>query len=105
MIKAVSAKVATPSLIVRPGDQVALIDAGLGALQVSEGTGIIDLGRMALTFRSTMNDGVHGSPPIADLDYRPGGVGSTVLLDEDAAPAFWQAVTDGTVTEDDLQEY
>jgi len=105
VIKAISAEAATPSLLVRPGDQVALIDAGLGALRVSDETGILDLGRMALTFRSVMNDGVHGSPPIADLDYRPGGVGSTVLLDEERGPGFWQTVTDGTVTEADLQEY
>lgn len=105
VIKAISAEVATPSLAVRPGDQVALIDAGLGALRVSEGTGIIDLGRMALAFRSTMNEGVQGNPPIGDMDYRPGGVGSTVLLDEERAPGFWQAVLDGTVAEDDLQEY
>ncbi|HIZ34776.1 MAG TPA: LCP family protein [Candidatus Ruania gallistercoris] len=105
VIQAVSAEVATPSLAVRPGDQVALLDAGLGALRVSEGTGIIDLGRMALNFRSTMSDGVHGTPPIGVMDYRPGGVGSTILLDEERAPGFWQAVADGTVTEDDLQEY
>ena len=105
VIKAISAKVATPSLLVRPGDQVALIDAGLGAVLVSDETGIIDLGRMALTFRSVMQDGVHGSPPISDLDYRPGGVGSTVLLDSERGPAFWQAVSDGIVTEADLQEY
>lgn len=105
VIKAISAEVATPSLAVRPGDQVALIDAGLGAVLVSDGTGIIDLGRMALTFRSAMSDGVHGNPPIGNLDYRPGGVGSTVLIDEERGPGFWQAVLDGTVTEDDLQEY
>src|SRR5699024_3868673 len=57
VIKAISAEAATPSLLVRPGDQVALIDAGLGALRVSDETGILDLGRMALTFRSVMNDG------------------------------------------------
>lgn len=103
VIRAVSKKVATPSLILRPWDQVQLIDAGLGAVLVSEDTGIIDLGQMALTFRAAMSEGVHGSPPIADMGYAPGGIGSTVLLDPDKAPAFFDAVAEGTVSEDDLQ--
>ncbi len=106
VISAVSDAVVDPSLVFRPGEQVRLIGAGLGALQVSEGTGIIDLGQMALAFRNaTGPDGVRGTPPVANLDYRPGGVGSTVLLDPDLAPAFFEAVADGTVTEGDLQEY
>ncbi|UFU07529.1 LCP family protein [Ruania halotolerans] len=106
VIQAVTSTVADPSLVFRPGEQVRLASAGLGALDVSEGTGIIDLGQMALAFRNaTGSDGVRGTPPVADLDYRPGGVGSTVLLDPDLAPAFFEAVADGTVTEADLQQY
>ncbi|SEE97995.1 LCP family protein [Ruania alba] len=106
VIQAVSSNVADPTLVFRPGEQVRLVSAGLGALDVSEGTGIIDLGQMALTFRDATGDGgVRGTPPVAELDYRPGGVGSTVLLHPDLAPGFFEAVADGTVTEDDLQEY
>lgn len=102
VIQAVTGQVADLSLAYKPGEQVRLIDAGLGALLVSEGTGILDLGRMALAFRNaTGEDGVRGAPPIADLDYRPGGVGSTVLLDPDLAPGFFQSVLDGTVTDED----
>ena len=102
VIQAVTSQVADPSLVARPGEQVRLIDAGLGALEVSNGTGILDLGRMALAFRdATGEDGVRGAPPIASLDYRPGGVGSTVLLDPDLAPAFFASLVDGTVTNDD----
>ncbi|WP_420113880.1 LCP family protein [Pseudactinotalea sp.] len=102
VIQAVTGKIANPSLVAKPGEQVRLVDAGLGALTVSEGTNILDMGRMALAFRNaTAEDGVRGAPPIASMDYRPGGVGSTVLLDEALAPAFFQSLIDGTVTNDD----
>ncbi len=105
VIQAITGAVADPSLVWRPGDQVDLIDAGLGALTVSEGTNILDMGRLALAFRAaTGEDGVRGAPPIADLDYREGGVGSAVLLDPELAPAFFEAVADGTVTADDLAQ-
>lgn len=99
VIQAVTAAVAKPGELIKPWQQVRLLDAGLGVLTVSEGTGILDLGRMALAFRTATGEGgVRGTPPIADLDYRGGGVGSAVLLDEAAAPGFFQHVADGTVT-------
>jgi len=99
LISAVSSNIAQPSLVLHPGRQVELIDAGTGALVLSEETNVIGLGRLALAFRAaTGPDGVRGTPPIANPDYRPGGVGSTVLLDPDAAPAFWVSVTDGTLS-------
>jgi LCP family protein required for cell wall assembly len=99
LISAVAAKAEDPSLLVKPTTQVALIDTGLGVLTTSEGTDILDLGRLALAFRSaTGPGGVTGTPPIASLDYRPGGVGSTVLLDESQVATFFTAVRDGTLT-------
>ncbi len=106
LIQAITSTVADPSLVTQPGEQVRLAEAGLGALLVSEGTGILDLGRMALAFRNaTGDDGVRGAPPIADMDYRPGGVGSTVLLDPDLAPGFFQSLLDGTVTDEDTHSF
>ncbi|MFV0253060.1 MAG: LCP family protein [Beutenbergiaceae bacterium] len=102
LIQAVTSAVVKPSLLVQPGEQVSLIEAGLAALTVSEGSNIIDLGRMALAFRAaTGPDGVRGAPPISNPDYRPGGIGSTVQLDPELAPAFFAAVADGTVTPED----
>lgn len=104
VIQAVTSAVADPSLAVQPGRQVDLVGAGLGALTVSDGTNILDLGRMALAFRNaTGADGVRGAPPIADGNYRPGGVGSSVLL-ADTAPAFFASVADGTVTQEDAEQ-
>jgi len=98
VISAISTQLKDKSLFVSPGRQVALIKAGAAATHVDEDAGIIDLGRLALAFRNANGDkGVTGTPPIKDLDYRPGGVGSSVLLDPDTSPAFWTAVRDGTL--------
>ncbi|MBO3101426.1 LCP family protein [Cellulomonas sp. zg-ZUI168] len=99
LIGAVMGKVDPAQLLVRPGQQVALIDAGTGALTVSDGTGIIDMAKLALAFKAANGpDGITGTPPIASIDYRPGnGVGSAVQLDPDASPAFWAAIRDGSL--------
>ncbi|TGJ98130.1 LytR family transcriptional regulator [Actinotalea fermentans ATCC 43279 = JCM 9966 = DSM 3133] len=98
VIGAVSAKAADKSLLLKPWAQVSLLDAGLASMVVDQRTGIIDLGRMALAFREANGpEGVTGTPPISDPDYRPGGIGSTVRLDPDLGPVFWTDVRDGTL--------
>lgn len=97
VIQAIAQKAADPQVLLRPGDQVDLVEAGTGALLVDERTGIIDVGRLALAFReATGPEGVTGTPPIADPGYNPGtGIGSTVLLDEDTVDQFWSDLRDG----------
>lgn len=103
VVAAVVNKVATPATLVNPTKQVDLIAAGLGALLVDTDTGIIDLGRMALAFRNaTGPNGIRGTPPIANFDYRPGGIGSTVLLDETRAPVFFEKMRAGQLTAADV---
>ena len=66
----------------------------------------MDLARLALAFRSATGDGgVTGTPPIADFDYHPGGVGSTVLLDETLAPQFFEKLANGELTQEDIQQF
>lgn len=104
VIQAITSTVADPGLAVRPGEQVRLVDAGVGALHVSEGTNITNLGRMALAFRNASgSDGVRGAPPIADMSYRPGGIGAAVLL-EDHYTEFFASVADGSVTQEDTND-
>ncbi|WP_230977322.1 LCP family protein [Georgenia yuyongxinii] len=105
VIGAVVKEVAKPATLVNPVDQVQLIDAGTNALVVDTDTGIIDLARMALAFRgATGPDGIVGAPPIASMDYRPGGgLGSTVLLDQEKAPVFFQKLRDGELTAADVE--
>jgi len=98
IVSAVTAAAAKPSLIFQPSRQVALIDAGTGALTASNGTDVIDLARFALAFRdATGPKGITGTPPIKSMDYRPGNVGSTVQLDPKLTPVFFQAIKNGTL--------
>src|SRR5690606_12640090 len=63
LISAITGKVAQPSLVVNPGRQINLIRSGTDALATSEGTGILDLGRLALAFRAaTGPGGITGTP-------------------------------------------
>ncbi|MDR2723190.1 MAG: LCP family protein [Cellulomonadaceae bacterium] len=83
-----------PSLLFQPARQVHLIEAGLGAVATDERSGIIDLGRMALTFRAANGpDGITGTPPLGSLNYH----GGAVQLDPDQGPGFWRAIADGTL--------
>ncbi|WP_239073221.1 LCP family protein [Sediminihabitans luteus] len=96
VIGAVADAVVEPSLLWHPGRQVDLIDAGTAALTVDESSGMVDLAKLGLAFRAaTGPDGVTGTPPISNPDYRPGGVGSTVLLDPETVPQFWTDVLEG----------
>ncbi len=96
LVKAVLANVDPRQLALHPSRQVALVDAATATLTVDESSDIIDLGRLALAFRAANSDaGITGTPPIASMDYRPGGVGSTVLLDPDETPTFFRQIRDG----------
>jgi len=104
LVASIISEVATPATVLDPRGHVDLIDSALGAIVVDEETGIIDLARMALAFRSaTGADGLIGPPPIADLNYQPGGVGSTVLLDPERAPGFFERLRNGELTPADFE--
>ncbi|GIG39598.1 LCP family protein [Cellulomonas phragmiteti] len=99
LIGAVMGKVSPGSLALDPGAQVALVDAGTGALTFDEDAGVIDVARLALAFRAANGEGgITGTPPIASMDHRPGGnIGSTVLLDPELTPGFFAAIRDGSL--------
>lgn len=98
LIGAVMGKVNPGSLALNPGAQVALVEAGTGALTFDEDAGVLDVARLALAFRAANGEGgITGTPPIASMDHRPGGVGSTVLLDPDTTPGFFEAIRDGSL--------
>ncbi|MCC2312899.1 LCP family protein [Cellulomonas xiejunii] len=98
LIGAVMGKVSPGSLAFDPGAQVALVDAGTGALTFDEDAGVLDVARLALAFRAANAEGgITGTPPIVSIDYRPGNIGSTVLLDADATPDFFAAIRDGSL--------
>lgn len=98
LIGAVMGKVSPGALALDPGAQVSLVRAGTGALTFDEDAGVLDVARLALAFRAANGDGgITGTPPIASMDHRPGGVGSTVLLDPDQAAGFFAAIRDGSL--------
>lgn len=97
LVGVVAQDLLSPSTVLNPFKLIPVTSAGLDAFRVSEGTGVFDLGKFALTLRSGMGgNAVTGTPPIKDLDYRVNGAGSTVLLDPDLLPAFWDAIANGT---------
>jgi len=87
LISALTSEVATPSLLANPGAQVSVLGAGLGAISASEGTNVIDFGRLALAFRAaTGPEGITGTPPL----------GAHRQLDATQGPAFWESIRNGT---------
>ena len=103
LLQALTRTVADPGLLARPGDQVELLRTGTSALTVSEGSSLLDLGRLALAVRAATGPaGITGTPPIVSMDHRPGGVGSTVLLDPDRTPQFFADIRDGALPPGDV---
>lgn len=89
-------RVTSPAVLLNPISQVRLAGSGSGALTTSDGTGIIDVGRMALTARSAMNSGRTLSIPIEDPEYQTRHSGVAILTDESDVAAFFSSVADGS---------
>jgi LCP family protein required for cell wall assembly len=96
LVSAVVDGVFTSKVIANPFEAMRVADSGLAAFRVSDGTGPLDLARIALTFRAAQGDqAVTGTPPIEDWGYHVDGVGSTVLLDPEFADRFWEKIANG----------
>ncbi|AOZ73448.1 hypothetical protein BK816_03280 [Boudabousia tangfeifanii] len=94
-------KATSAGTILNPGKQLALVRAATGSLEVDRNTSLVDLMKMALSYRSASKDKLSGIPPIKDLDYR-GGHGSSVLLDPKEAPVFFNRVMKGEIKPEDF---
>eukprot|EP01135_Chromosphaera_perkinsii_P010320 Nk52_evm1s2110 gene=Nk52_evmTU1s2110 len=86
----------SPMVLLNPLHQVRLAGAGSDALVTSQGTGIVDVGRMALAARSAMGSGGTLPLPIEDPAYRTQHSGVAILTDEDEVAAFFGAIADGS---------
>ncbi|MDO5723000.1 MAG: LCP family protein [Flaviflexus sp.] len=94
----------SPATLLNPLRQRAMVGDGARQLTVDENTAMTDLAKIALSMRKILGpNGVVGTPPIAMLNYQPGGVGSTVLLDEAKAPEFFRKVADGSISQADVE--
>lgn len=98
VVSAVATSLQDPAKLINPATQTKLINAGTGAVVVDEQSGVTDLGKLALAFRNANSDsGITGTPPIESLDYRPGGVGSAVKLDDEGTVRFFADIATGSL--------
>jgi LCP family protein required for cell wall assembly len=80
-------------ILLDPGKLDKFLNAALAAVRVDRELTVGDLRTLALTMRHL--DPKHvtfATVPLADTDYRPGGVGSTVLWDSGLASGLFNAV-------------
>ncbi len=98
IVSAVADKIFRRSTLLNPFTVVRVTKAGLQSFRVNDGTTALGLVREARAFRAVLQGGaVTGTPPIASIDHRVSGVGSTVLLDPKKLPEFWTGIADGTI--------
>ena len=96
VVAAVAEEALSPATLLNPARLTTVTSAALDAFTVSEGSGVLDLGRAALDLRAGMGgEAVTGTPPIRDMGYPVAGVGSTVLMDPDLEDAFWKDIEEG----------
>ncbi|WP_297084822.1 LCP family protein [uncultured Demequina sp.] len=96
VVGAVADEVLNPATLLNPFELVPLTSAALDSFTFSEGTGVLDIARMALVLRSGLGgESVTGTPPIASMGHSVQGVGSTVLLDPATIDQFWEDIADG----------
>lgn len=104
VISAVVSKAVSISTLTSFSQQDTLVDAGTQALVVDQDASMFDLAKMLLAFRSASNSGLTGAPPIASLDYEPGGIGAAVLLEDTTAPDFFSKLREGTLQTTDFNQ-
>nr|WP_255633448.1 LCP family protein [Demequina sp. TTPB684] len=96
VVSAVAESVLTPSVVLNPTKLLPVASTGLDSFRVNDGTGALDLVRMARVVNAARSpDAVTGTPPIASLDHRVEGAGSTVLLDPNTIEEFWRTIEVG----------
>lgn len=97
VIGAITKKALQPSVMLNPSSANKVISTGLNAIVVDERTNAWTLARMMFAFRdATGGEGITGSLYWTDPDYYPGGIGSTVLLDEARNTNLFQELVQGT---------
>ena len=99
-LRALTKEIASPGVLLNPFQFFPVMNASLAAVTVDEDSGPFDLLRLFWNMRKLSGgDGVTTTVPVADPDFRPGGIGSTVRWDRDGASALFGALrTDSKVT-------
>ncbi|MET7300796.1 LCP family protein [Embleya sp. NPDC005575] len=95
-LSALAKKAKSAGILLNPFTAFPVADASLGAVTVDDDTGLFDLYDLFKDMGSLSGgDGVTTTVPIADPGHEVKGVGSTVLWDDKAAKALFQALRDG----------
>ncbi|MDD7384100.1 MAG: LCP family protein [Actinomycetaceae bacterium] len=101
VVSKVVSSAANPAVLMNPFKQRALVSAAATNLTTDTSTGMVDLGKAALSLKKTMGDGgLVGVPPIATINGRRGGLSVVVLAD--SAPQFFQKMKDGELSAADF---
>lgn len=95
-VSALMHRVMTPGVLLNPAAQVRLAGAGTQALRTDDSTGIVDLGRMALSMRTVMKDGTTMEMPIKDPEYHTKNSGVAILTDDAQIATFFGSIGDGS---------
>lgn len=94
----------SPATLINPVRQYRLVGSTASVLTTDPDTNLLDLGMIGWPMRTIMGpNGVVGTPPIVDVNYQPGGVGSTVLLDPQGTDEFFRKVADGSISQADVE--
>lgn len=93
----------SPATLINPVSAFRLERAGASALTADPDTSSVDIARLALAFRQANTEGRTGAPPIASLAYET-EAGVAVLLVDDTAPGFFEALRNGTLTSEDFKQ-
>lgn len=97
VIGAITKKAFTPSVLLSPSRATKLISTALKSVLVDESANPWTVMRMALAFRKASGgQGVTGSVYWSNPDYRPGNVGSSVLLDAAKNTELFQQLDQGS---------
>ncbi|GAA1489944.1 LCP family protein [Brachybacterium sacelli] len=94
-IESLMERVTSPSVLLNPVRHVKLAGAGSDSLVTSEGTGIIDVTRMALTARSAMGNGTM-TMPVEDPEFQTENSGVAILTDDQDIADFFGSIEDGS---------
>ena len=100
-LRALTKRIATPSVLLNPFQFFPVMNASLEAITVDEDSGPFDLLRLFWNMRKLSGgEGVTTTVPVADPDFRPGGIGSSVRWDREGAEALFGALrTDSKVSQ------
>lgn len=104
VISKLMSKIFTPSTLLNPFTQVALVDAGSTSVKSDHDSNVLDIGYLALAFKQARNNNLNGLPPIQSINHKVRGA-STVLLNKAMKDVFFEKMKNGTLSPEDFHKF